>query len=192
MEDMDEVRKASGTVADFSGWNVNNRFGKMKLSSSEKVIEPEPEPQQMPEGYINKTQQRKENQHRQEFETPEIVERSREQNPEELRQAQEQMEQQAQVQEEQQKRDIPTYSININSLGEIKELAKTLLPTLEKVKPNEFAIASELAIEYAMTFEGVWGQKIGGSDVGRETDVENVEETDQAADSEDQTRVFHE
>lgn len=182
MEDMDEVRKATGTVADFSGWNVNNRFGKMKLSSSEKVIEPPPEPQKMPEGYINKTQQRKE---RQEFETPEIVERSREQTPEERKQVQEPPRQETQ---QQQKRDIPTYSININSLGEIKELAKSLLPTLEKVKPQEFAIASELAIEYAMTFEGVWGQKIGGRDeAGREeTDVESVEETDQAADSGEQ------
>ena len=176
MEDMDEVRKASGTVADFSGWNVNNRFGKMKLSSSEKVIEPPPEPQKMPEGYINRTQQRKE---RQEFETPEIIERSREQTPEERKQTQEQQQEQTQ----QPKRDIPTYSISINSLGEVKELAKSLLPTLEKVKPNEFALASELAIEYAMTFEGVWGQKIGGNDAGREADVESVEEADQAADS---------
>lgn len=178
MEDMDEVRKASGTVADFSGWNVNNRFGKMKVSSSEKVIEPEPEPQKMPEGFVNKTQQRRE---RQELQTPEIVERSREQTPEERKQAQEP----SQEQPQQEKRNIPTYNISINSLGEVKELAKSLLPTLEKVKPNEFALASELAIEYAMTFEGVWGQKIGGNDIGREADVENVEEADQAADSED-------
>lgn len=185
MEDMDEVRKASGTVADFSGWNVNNRFGKMKVSSSEKVIEPETEPQQMPEGYINKTQQRKE---RQEFQTPEVVERSREQNPEERRQMYEQRQEQAQMQQQeqpqQQKREIPTYSININSLGEIKELAKSLLPTLERVKPEEYNIACELAIEYAMIFETIWGQKIGGQNAARrEEPVESVEEADQAVNS---------
>ena len=45
MEDMDEVRTASGTVADFSGWNVENKYGKMKITSSEKIIEPVPEEQ---------------------------------------------------------------------------------------------------------------------------------------------------
>ena len=58
-----------------------------------------------------------------------------------------------------------SFNINIKSLGEIKELAKKLLPKIHEVKQDEYAIASELAINLAMTFEGVWEQKIGGIDV---------------------------
>ena len=60
---MDEARTAGGTAADFSAWDVNNKFGKMKLSSKEKVIEPEPtekEPdpiEKEPERVVSKTKQ---------------------------------------------------------------------------------------------------------------------------------------
>ena len=53
MEDMDEARTADGTVADFSAWDVNNKFGKMKITSKEKVIEPEPTEKEEPDGFIN-------------------------------------------------------------------------------------------------------------------------------------------
>ena len=156
MEDMDEARTAGGTAADFSAWDVNNKFGKMKLSSKEKVIEPEvekePEPkiEKEPERVVSKTKQ--------------IAERLKELEEEKARlKAEEEAEK-----EKEAKRQRPgtnSFNINIKSLGEIKELAKKLLPKIHEVKQDEYAIASELAINLAMTFEGVWEQKIGGLDV---------------------------
>lgn len=156
MEDMDEARTAGGTAADFSAWDVNNKFGKMKLSSKEKVIEPEPtekEPEPIekePERVVSKTKQ--------------IAERLKELEEEKARlKAEEEVEK-----EKEAKRQRPgtnSFNINIKALGEIKELAKKLLPKIHEVKQDEYAIASELAINLAMTFEGVWEQKIGGLDV---------------------------
>lgn len=156
MEDMDEARTAGGTAADFSAWDVNNKFGKMKLSSKEKVIEPEPtekEPEpteKEPERVVSKTKQ--------------IAERLKELEEEKARlKAEEEAEK-----EKEAKRQRPgtnSFNINIKALGEIKELAKKLLPKIHEVKQDEYAIASELAINLAMTFEGVWEQKIGGLDV---------------------------
>lgn len=154
MEDMDEARTASGTAADFSAWDVNNKFGKMKLSSKEKVIEPEPtEPEpteKEPERVVSKTKQ--------------IAERLKELEEEKARlKAEEEAEK-----EKEAKRQRPgtnSFNINIKALGEIKELAKKLLPKIHEVKQDEYAIASELAINLAMTFEGVWEQKVGGLDV---------------------------
>ena len=156
MEDMDEARTADGTAADFSAWDVNNKFGKMKLSSKEKVIEPEvekePEPkiEKEPERVVSKTKQ--------------IAERLKELEEEKARlKAEEEAEK-----EKEAKRQRPgtnSFNINIKALGEIKELAKKLLPKIHEVKQDEYAIASELAINLAMTFEGVWEQKIGGLDV---------------------------
>lgn len=156
MEDMDEARTADGTAADFSAWDVNNKFGKMKLSSKEKVIEPEPtekEPEPIekePERVVSKTKQ--------------IAERLKELEEEKARlKAEEEAEK-----EKEAKRQRPgtnSFNINIKALGEIKELAKKLLPKIHEVKQDEYAIASELAINLAMTFEGVWEQKIGGLDV---------------------------
>ena len=154
---MDEARTAGGTAADFSAWDVNNKFGKMKLSSKEKVIEPEPtekEPEpkveKEPERVVSKTKQ--------------IAERLKELEEEKARlKAEEEAEK-----EKEAKRQRPgtnSFNINIKSLGEIKELAKKLLPKIHEVKQDEYAIASELAINLAMTFEGVWEQKIGGIDV---------------------------
>lgn len=147
MEDMDEIRGAQGTVADFSGWNVNNKFGKMKVTSTEKVIEPTDEEQQQPEGFIDKSKQR--------------AERLKELEEEQARLK-------AEEEAEKEKRQRPgtnSFNINIKALGEIKELAKTLLPKINEVKQDEYNIACELAINYAMMFEGIWEQKTGGIDV---------------------------
>ena len=154
MEDMDEARTADGTVADFSAWDVNNKFGKMKITSKEKVIEPEPTEKEEPDGFINKSKQR--------------AERLKELEAEQARlKAEEEAEK-----EEEAKRQRPgtnSFNINVKALGEIKELAKTLLPKVHEVKQDEYAIASELAINLAMTFEGVWEQKTGGIIDAKET-----------------------
>lgn len=155
MEDMDEARTADGTAADFSAWDVNNKFGKMKITSKEKVIEPEVEKEpegekEEPEGVVSKTKQ--------------IAERLKELEEEKARlKAEEEAEK-----EKEAKRQRPgtnSFNINIKALGEIKELAKNLLPKIHEVKQEEYAVASELAINLAMTFEGIWEQKIGGIDV---------------------------
>lgn len=157
MEDMDEARTASGTAADFSAWDVNNKFGKMKLSSKEKVIEPEPTEKE-PEPRVEKEPERAVSK------TKQIAERLKELEEEKARlKAEEEAEK-----EKEAKRQRPgtnSFNINIKALGEIKELAKKLLPKIHEVKQDEYAIASELAINLAMTFEGVWEQKIGGIDV---------------------------
>ena len=149
MEDMDEARTADGTAADFSAWDVNNKFGKMKITSKEKVIEPEPTEKE-PERVVSKTKQ--------------IAERLKELEEEKARlKAEEEAEK-----EKEAKRQRPgtnSFNINIKALGEIKELAKNLLPKIHEVKQEEYAVASELAINLAMTFEGIWEQKIGGIDV---------------------------
>ena len=149
MEDMDEARTADGTAADFSAWDVNNKFGKMKITSKEKVIEPEVEKEES-EGVVSKTKQ--------------IAERLKELEEEKARlKAEEEAEK-----EKEAKRQRPgtnSFNINIKALGEIKELAKNLLPKIHEVKQEEYAVASELAINLAMTFEGIWEQKIGGIDV---------------------------
>lgn len=149
MEDMDEARTADGTAADFSAWDVNNKFGKMKITSKEKVIEPEVEKEE-PEGVVSKAKQ--------------IAERLKELEEEKARlKAEEEAEK-----EKEAKRQRPgtnSFNINIKALGEIKELAKNLLPKIHEVKQEEYAVASELAINLAMTFEGIWEQKIGGIDV---------------------------
>ena len=149
MEDMDEARTADGTAADFSAWDVNNKFGKMKITSKEKVIEPEVEKEES-EGVVSKTKQ--------------IAERLKELEEEKARlKAEEEAEK-----EKEAKRQRPgtnSFNINIKALGEIKELAKNLLPKIHEVKQEEYAVASELAINLAMTFEGSWEQKIGGIDV---------------------------
>ena len=149
MEDMDEARTADGTAADFSAWDVNNKFGKMKITSKEKVIEPEVEKEE-PEVAVSKTKQ--------------IAERLKELEEEKARlKAEEEAEK-----EKEAKRQRPgtnSFNINIKALGEIKELAKNLLPKIHEVKQEEYAVASELAINLAMTFEGIWEQKIGGIDV---------------------------
>ena len=148
MEDMDEARTAGGTAADFSAWDVNNKFGKMKITSKEKVIEPEVEKEE-PEVVVSKTKQ--------------IAERLKELEEEKARlKAEEEAEK-----EKEAKRQRPgtnSFNINIKALGEIKELAKNLLPKIHEVKQEEYAVASELAINLAMTFEGIWEQKIGGID----------------------------
>ena len=157
MEDMDEARTAGGTAADFSAWDVNNKFGKMKLSSKEKVIEPEPTEKE-PEPRVEKEPERVVSR------TKQIAERLKELEEEKARlKAEEEAEK-----EKEAKRQRPgtnSFNINIKALGEIKELAKKLLPKIHEVKQDEYAIASELAINLAMTFEGVWEQKIGGLDV---------------------------
>lgn len=157
MEDMDEARTAGGTAADFSAWDVNNKFGKMKLSSKEKVIEPEPTEKE-PEPRVEKEPERAVSK------TKQIAERLKELEEEKARlKAEEEAEK-----EKEAKRQRPgtnSFNINIKALGEIKELAKKLLPKIHEVKQDEYAIASELAINLAMTFEGVWEQKIGGIDV---------------------------
>ena len=155
MEDMDEARTADGTAADFSAWDVNNKFGKMKITSKEKVIEPEVEKEEPevekeePEVVVSKTKQ--------------IAERLKELEEEKARlKAEEEAEK-----EKEAKRQRPgtnSFNINIKALGEIKELAKNLLPKIHEVKQEEYAVASELAINLAMTFEGIWEQKIGGID----------------------------
>ena len=149
MEDMDEARTADGTAADFSAWDVNNKFGKMKITSKEKVIEPEVEKEES-EGAVSKTKQ--------------IAERLKELEEEKARlKAEEEAEKEKEAKK--QRPGTNSFNINIKALGEIKELAKNLLPKIHEVKQEEYAVASELAINLAMTFEGIWEQKIGGIDV---------------------------
>ena len=149
MDDMDEVRTAPGTAADFSAWNVENKFGKMKVTSKEKVIEPVETEQPQPEGFIDKSKQRAERMKELEEEQARLkAEEEAEKKAEELKN------------EKRQRPGSNIFNINANSLEEVKEMAKKLVPTVDKIKPEEYPIACELAINLALTFEGVWNEKI--------------------------------
>jgi len=81
--------------------------------------------------------------------------------------AREQTEQQTKVeqpQEKNQQTETAQYRINVKTLPQVKEMAKRLLPTVGQIKPEDYALACDLAIEYALTFEGVWAQRIGDRD----------------------------
>lgn len=116
-----------GTASDFSGWEINNRFGKMKVMSKEKVIEP--------------------------------VEETEEKNPIEDVKMEEPSIKKYPIEE------VQSFNINVKKIGEIKELAKTLLPKVNEVKPGDFELVCNLAIDFAMTFEGFWNQYIGEHNV---------------------------
>lgn len=146
MEDMDEVRNSSGTIADFSGWNVDNKFGKIKLSSKERVLEPKEEPEGESKGFVNKTKQR--------------AERMKELEEEQARLKAEEL---AEKEVKRQRPGTNDFNINVKSLAEVKEMAKSLLPKIHEIKQEDFPIACELAINFAMTFEAIWEQKLGGN-----------------------------
>jgi hypothetical protein len=167
MDDMDEVRTAAVPAADFSGFN--NLFRTMKrakVSSSERVIEPEPEVMR-PDGSINKTLQREEYQEAiKQAEKLEVETENNKPSPSPMI-ARKQTEQQTKVeqpQEKNQQTETAQYRINVKTLPQVKEMAKKLLPTVGQIKPEDYALACDLAIEYALTFEGVWAQRIGDRD----------------------------
>jgi hypothetical protein len=57
------------------------------------------------------------------------------------------------------KKEMPK-AANVKNLEEVKKLAERLLPTVDKVKPQEFQLASELAIDLAIVFETTWQNRI--------------------------------
>lgn len=60
MEDIGDVRRLSGTAADFSGWAMGTEgFEHMNITTKEQVVEPEVE-QKKPENVIRKEQKQKE------------------------------------------------------------------------------------------------------------------------------------
>ena len=131
----------TGTASDFSGWEINNRFGKMKVMSKEKVIEP-----------VEETEEKNT------IEDVKVEETSKRKNPIE----------DVKIESSIKKNpieEVQSFNINVKKFGEIKELAKTLLPKVDEVKPGDFELACNLAIDFAMTFEGFWNQYIGEHNV---------------------------
>lgn len=60
MEDIDDIRRLSGTVADFSNWNMGTKgFEHMNITTKEQIVEPEIE-QKKPENVLRKEQKQKE------------------------------------------------------------------------------------------------------------------------------------
>lgn len=120
MEDMDKVRVPFGTVADFNKWDINTGgFNHMKLSSSEKVIEPTEETQESI------------------LQTP--LEKLKEEEPIE-------------------KMELPNNQY-VNPV-ELKNIAIRLMPSADKVNPEDYDMVCEKAIDLAFNFLKVWDLKI--------------------------------
>ena len=166
MEDMDDVRKPTGTVADFSGWkgiNAEGDFKHMKVSSSEKVIEPiENETGSSEEDMLMNTPveppvYKRKKQQTQEVNAP---------TPGETPRGNLDMQQSApQENRSYSERPGAIRQAYLNP-AELKSVAIRLMPTVEKIVPNDYEKVSELAINLAFTFLNVWNQKvqIGGND----------------------------
>ena len=143
MEDMNDVRRNMGTVADFSNWNgikAEGSFKHMKLSSKERVIDEEEN--DIPEESIE------------EFVKPEIkVDEPKVKNDNEKQETKEPLKKNI--------REVPAANEAIINPTELKSIAVRLLPSVDKVLSGEkYAEYCEKAIDMAFTFLKVWDLKV--------------------------------
>lgn len=137
MENIDDVRKNVGTVADFSNWNgikAENNFKHMKLTSKERIIEPEIDEKEKTED---------------EFDS-EMAEAAKEtKNIEEAPNNKKDI------------KNIPAVNEAVINPTELKSIAVRLLPSVDKLESGEkYAEYCEKAIDMAFTFLKVWDLKV--------------------------------
>ena len=140
-----ENRSPYGTTADFSNWDLTNKYGnRKKITTTERVIDPTEQTQVVDQ---NDTKG---------IEIAEPLGSKIKVDNSNVSPLEEDMEESV----EEKKRPLPkTLNININSLKEIKELAKNLLPSAGEIKQSDYPTACNLAIDFAMTFEAIWEEK---------------------------------
>jgi len=133
MENMDDVRRSIGTVADFSGWEgikAKGGFRAMKISTKEKVIE--------------KTDEELEND--EEFENNIYVDKNKEV---------------VEPKERKKLREIPAANEAVINPLELKSIAVSLLPKVDSLEKGEkYVDLCEKAIDMAFTFLKVWNLKV--------------------------------
>lgn len=140
MEDMDSTRVPFGTVADFSKWNMGVKgFEHMKISSSEKIIEPE---QGIDPTLKNRVNEIKKEEPKIDSDLSKIKQEANEIAKKKIQQ--------------QEKRNIPTM---VNPV-ELKNIAVRLLPSAKDIKPEEYDNVCEKAIDLAYNFLKVWNLKV--------------------------------
>lgn len=139
MEDMDDVRKATGTAADFSGWNgikAEGNFRQMKVISKEKVIDPT-----------------------EEIDEEEIVEQrapSINLPPQDI----DEMKGEKKSPPKKDFKEAPGVKEAYLNPVELKNVAIKLMPTVDNIDPEKYEKISENAINLAFTFLNVWNQKV--------------------------------
>lgn len=161
MEDMDDVRKPIGTVADFSDWkgvSAEGNFRHMKVSSSEKVIEPvenetgTSEEDALMNGPVEPPVIKRRKAQPQVVENSGVIESPRG----DMNMREQQPQQQSKSFDE---RPGAVRQAYLNP-AELKQIAVKLMPTAEKIAPSDYEKVSEYAINLAFTFLNVWNQKV--------------------------------
>ena len=170
MFDMDEMRVPNGTVADFSNWNgirADGNFKPMKITSSEKIIEPveeATEEMQIEQPIIKRKMEKKE-QKTEEVNKQEQMNKSPE--PPILNKV-EDFDKDSIVKEKVERSEMPGVQQAYLNPNELKEIAIKLMPTIDKLTHNIYEPisidamrnVSEAAINMAFEFLKVWNEKV--------------------------------
>ena len=152
MEDMDDVRREMGVVADFSGWKglkYDKRFEKMKFSSKERIIDEEETADKTEESL-------------QQGDLKMRLESANE-TEELLRQGISEIHLSKENKRDVPKKDvkdIPAFQEAVINVNELKNIAVRLLPSVDKVEEKDYADISQKAIDMAFIFLKVWDSKV--------------------------------
>lgn len=170
MFDMDEMRVPNGTAADFSNWNgvrADDNFKPMKITSSEKIIEPVEESTEeiQVEQPIIKRKMEKKEQKTEEINNQEPMNKSPE--PPILNKV-EDFAKDSIAKEKVERKEMPGVQQAYLNPNELKEIAIKLMPTVDKLMHNIYEPlnrdamrnVSEAAINMAFEFLQVWNEKI--------------------------------
>ena len=165
MFDMDEMRVPNGTVADFSNWNgirADGNFKPMKITSSEKIIEPvedATEEMQIEQPIIKRKMEKKE-QKTEEVNKQEQMNKSPE--PPILNKV-EDFDKDSIVKEKVERSEMPGVQQAYLNPNELKEIAIKLMPTVDRMPDytkESIRTVSENAINIAFEFLQVWNEKV--------------------------------
>ena len=164
MFDMDEMRVPNGTAADFSNWNgvkADGNFKPMKITSSEKIIEPveeqeivSAEEQPIIKRKMDKTTEEQEIMDN--FSTPPKLNSVEDFAKDSI------------AKEKVERSEMPGVQQAYLNPNELKEIAIKLMPTVDKLTHNIYEPlsrdamrnVSEAAINMAFEFLKVWNEKV--------------------------------
>ena len=164
MFDMDEMRVPNGTAADFSNWNgvkADGNFKPMKITSSEKIIEPigeqktfSAEEQPIIKRKMDKTTEEQEIMDN--FPTPPKLNSVEDFAKDSI------------AKEKVERSEMPGVQQAYLNPNELKEIAIKLMPTVDKLTHNIYEPLSrdamrnisEAAINMAFEFLKVWNEKV--------------------------------
>ena len=165
MFDMDEMRVSNGTAADFSNWNgvkADGNFKPMKITSSEKIIEPVGEQKifSAEEQPIIKRKMEKKEQKTEEINKQEIMDNFP--TPPKLNSV-EDFAKDSIAKEKVERSEMPGVQQAYLNPNELKEIAIKLMPTVDRMPDytkESIRAVSENAINIAFEFLQVWNEKV--------------------------------